>query len=70
LSDAGTRNPDTHDPDAAWWYNLRTGSVEQGAQSSSYDRVGPFASKAEAERAPDTLHERSRRWAAEDAEDN
>jgi hypothetical protein len=65
MSDAGTSHADT-----AWWYNLRTGSVEQGAQSSSYDRVGPFATQAEAERAPDTLRERSQRWSAEDAEDN
>jgi hypothetical protein len=50
-----------------WWYNHKTGEVEEGAQSLSVDRDGPYASRADAERAPEIAKERSRAWAAEDA---
>ncbi|KZX21879.1 SPOR domain-containing protein [Rathayibacter tanaceti] len=51
----------------SWWYNLTTGSVEQGFVSPSVDRVGPFSSRQEAEHALERLHENSRAWAEEDA---
>ena len=35
-----------------WWYNHKTGEVEQGPQSLGSDRDGPYASEAEARRAP------------------
>ena len=50
-----------------WWYNHKTGEVEEGAQSLSSDRDGPFATRDEAARAPEIIAERARRWAAEDA---
>jgi hypothetical protein len=50
-----------------WWYNHRTGEVEEGAQSLSSERDGPFATREEAARAPEIIAERARRWAAEDA---
>ena len=50
-----------------WWYNLRTGQVEEGMVSQSYDRAGPFPSREEAARAPQIIAERSRKWAAEEA---
>jgi hypothetical protein len=50
-----------------WWYNHRTGEVEEGAQSLGSDRDGPFATREEAERAPEIARERSRAWAAEEA---
>ncbi|WP_168627429.1 MULTISPECIES: methionine aminopeptidase [unclassified Cryobacterium] len=50
-----------------WWYNDRTGEVEEGPQSLGTDRVGPFASREEAARAPEILRERARKWAEEDA---
>ena len=50
-----------------WWYNLRTGQVEEGMVSQSYDRAGPFSSREEAARAPQIIAERSRKWAAEEA---
>lgn len=56
-------------PDHQFWYNLRTHEVEEGMQSSSFDRAGPFASRAEAERAPDIMRERADKWAEEDAEE-
>jgi hypothetical protein len=53
-----------------WWYNNKTGEVEQGALSLSADRDGPFATREEAARAPEIIAERSRRWAAEEAGEN
>lgn len=52
---------------AEFWYNTRTGEVEEGMQSPSVDRAGPFATAEEAARAPEIIAERSRRWAAEEA---
>jgi len=52
----------------AWWFNNKTGEVEEGAQSLGSDRDGPFNSKEEAERAPQIIAERSRKWAAEESE--
>lgn len=49
-----------------WWYNHKTGEVEEGPQSLGSERDGPFATREEAERAPETARERSRAWAAED----
>lgn len=52
-----------------FWYNSRTGVVEQGMLSASFDRVGPFETREEAENAPQKLRENARRWAEEDAEE-
>ena len=53
-----------------WWYNHKTGQVEEGAQSLGSDRDGPFATKEDAARAPEIAAERSKRWAQEDADDD
>ncbi len=53
-----------------WWYNHRTGEVEEGPQSLGSDRDGPYGSREEAARAPEIARERARAWAAEDAADN
>lgn len=50
-----------------FWYNLKTGEVEQGFESPAVDRVGPFETRAEAERALDILRANSAKWAEEDA---
>jgi hypothetical protein len=50
-----------------WFYNNKTGEVEEGRQSLSADLDGPFGSREEAARAPEIIAERSRRWAQEDA---
>ena len=55
---------------AEWWYNNKTGEVEEGAQSLGSDRNGPFTSRADAARAPQIAAERARKWAEEDARDN
>ncbi|HEV7564445.1 MAG TPA: SPOR domain-containing protein [Microbacteriaceae bacterium] len=58
------------DAEHRYWYNMRTGAVEQGFQSPSLDRVGPFATRVEAEHALDKLRENSAKWAEDDrAED-
>lgn len=58
------------DPEDTYWYNTRTGQVEEGPQSLSVDRLGPFASRAEAERGPQIVEERARKWAEEDARED
>ena len=53
-----------------WWYNNKTGEVEEGAQSLGSDRDGPFASREEAARAPQIIAERARKWAEDEAAEN
>lgn len=53
-----------------WWWNLNTRQVEFGLQSAALNRVGPFATQAEAEAAPTLLAERSRAWAEEESLDD
>ncbi len=52
-----------------WWYNHKTGEVEEGAQSLGSERDGPFKTREDAARAPEIIAERSRAWAAEDEAD-
>ena len=47
-----------------WWYNHRTGEVEEGPQSLGADRDGPIATREEAQRAPEIARERAKAWAA------
>jgi hypothetical protein len=51
----------------AWWFNNKTGEVEEGPQSLGSDRDGPFATRADAERAPQIIADRARQWAEEEA---
>ncbi|MDQ2660871.1 MAG: SPOR domain-containing protein [Actinomycetota bacterium] len=55
------------DVEHTYWYNLKTGEVEQGYESPSVDRVGPFETHAEAERALEILRANSAKWAEEEA---
>ena len=55
------------DVEHLYWYNLHTGEVEQGFVSPSVDRVGPFETRAEAERALEILRANSAKWAEEEA---
>lgn len=52
-----------------WWYNHVTGEVEEGPQSLGTDRDGPYATREEAQRAPEIARERARAWAAEESAD-
>jgi hypothetical protein len=53
----------------AWWYNHRTGEVEEGPQSLGSDRDGPFDTRADAERAPQIAAERAKAWRDEEEAD-
>jgi len=55
---------------ADWWYNRRTGEVEEGPKSLGTDRDGPFKSREDAARAPEIIAERARRWREEEARDD
>ncbi len=50
-----------------YWYNMKTGAVEQGFLSPAPNRVGPFDTFEEAEHALETLRANSAKWAEEDA---
>ena len=50
-----------------WYYNIRTGEVEEGKQSLASELDGPFPTREEAARAPEIIAERARKWAEEDA---
>ena len=52
-----------------WWYNLKTNRVEHGLLSAALYRAGPFETKELAEKALDTLRERSAKWSSEDEVD-
>jgi hypothetical protein len=52
-----------------WWYNHKTGEVEEGPQSLGSERDGPYKSREDAARAPEIAQERARTWAAEDDSD-
>ena len=49
-----------------WFYNIKTGEVEEGRKSLASDLDGPFATREEAAKAPEIIAERSRTWASED----
>lgn len=53
-----------------YWYNLVTGAVEQGFESPSVDRAGPFDSAEEAARALEIIADRSRAWAEDEARED
>ncbi|GAA2187866.1 hypothetical protein GCM10009786_14580 [Leucobacter alluvii] len=55
------------DPADTFWFNTRTGQVEDGPQSLSVDRIGPFATREEAARAEEIVAERARKWREEEA---
>ncbi|MEJ1230075.1 MAG: methionine aminopeptidase [Galbitalea sp.] len=50
-----------------WFYNIRTGEVEEGRQSIASELDGPFATREEAANAPAIIAERSRQWAEDEA---
>lgn len=53
-----------------WWYNHKTGQVEQGRKSLGMHRDGPFATKEDAERAPEIARRRSQDWEDEERNPN
>ncbi|HXD61305.1 MAG TPA: methionine aminopeptidase [Lacisediminihabitans sp.] len=55
---------------AEWYYNIRTHAVEEGKQSLAADLDGPFATREEAERAPEIIAARAKAWAEDDAKND
>ncbi len=50
--------------DQDWWFDLKTHSAVQDSKSSSkaVDRLGPYPSREEAERALEKVQERNEAW--------
>lgn len=58
------------DESQKYWFNTKTSKVEQGHKSLALDRIGPFDTRDEAERAIEILAARARQMREqEDAED-
>ncbi|MFE7604665.1 SPOR domain-containing protein [Brachybacterium paraconglomeratum] len=49
-----------------YYYNLSTGTVEEGAQSPATERMGPYATREEAECALSTAAQRNQEWEEDD----
>ncbi|RZT60569.1 hypothetical protein EV139_3014 [Leucobacter luti] len=58
------------DPEETYWFNTHTGLVEDGPQSLSIDRIGPFTTREEALHAQSIIAERARVWREEDDADD
>lgn len=53
---------------AKFYYNTRTGKVEQGRKFSWFSRMGPYETREEAARALETAQAKSVAWDEEDKE--
>jgi hypothetical protein len=53
--------------DEQWWYCLRHQTVEQGGGCPGKERLGPYATRGEAERAIETVRQRNEEWDAADS---
>ncbi len=54
------------DDDDKWYYCLKHGTVEQGPGCRAADRLGPYATREEAEQALTRVAQRNETWDAED----
>ena len=53
-----------------YWYNVKSGEVEDGPQSMGKDRIGPFSTREEAANALATYAQRNRAWDEEEEDDD
>ena len=53
-----------------WWFNTKTQKAEFGRLTGSLNRIGPFATEAEAMRALEVARERAKQWRAEEESEN
>jgi hypothetical protein len=53
-------------PQGPFFFNLRTGRVEGPEGARADERLGPYATREEAERALQSARERTERWDEED----
>ena len=56
------------DPSQAFYYNLSTGKVERGLVSDWIERIGPYATEAEAANALERARARNKEWERQDRE--
>lgn len=54
------------DEGTGFWFNPRTGEVEEGRLSPWGDRMGPYPTREAAEQALATARERTEAWDEED----
>jgi hypothetical protein len=56
--------------DEWWWFDLKTKTAvsEPKNKSKAVDRLGPYATREEAERALERVEQRNKAWDAEDEE--
>lgn len=47
---------------ADFYYNLSTGQVEEGKQSSGMELMGPYPTREEAQKALETAAQRNENW--------
>jgi hypothetical protein len=52
-----------------FWFNMKTGEVEEGKQSLALYRIGPFEDRDSAEHALEIVASRSAAWADEENDD-
>jgi hypothetical protein len=51
------------DDEKRWWYSLRTHTVEDDdGPTPGKDRLGPYATREEAEHALETVQRRNEEW--------
>lgn len=50
------------DDSSQWWFCLKHGTVEQEAACANSERMGPYASREEADRALANASERTEQW--------
>ncbi|SDQ04152.1 hypothetical protein [Quadrisphaera sp. DSM 44207] len=54
------------EPEMKYWFNVRTGQVDEGHTAPGRDLMGPYATRAEAEHALQIARARTEAW--DDAE--
>ncbi len=55
--------------DEQWYYDIATGEAAQGKVAGWENRMGPYATRAEAEAALEKAKARNEAWDAQDEED-
>jgi hypothetical protein len=50
------------DDDDQWWFCLKHKAVEHGSECANVERLGPYATREEAEAALATAAERTEAW--------
>ena len=54
------------DTQEGWYYCLKHHTVERGQVCPAKDRLGPYPTKEDAERALETVRKRNEEWDAQD----